>query len=237
MSRKIATAPPPVAQNGHAPPELPPMPRSGRFGKSEGISIPEPRIQTIEVPIVGISPLIVLPWSEKATRQMEDAQSKKAKAPKEPRDPQAEFDQCRYVSDEGWDGVPATAFKSAIVGASRAVDGLPMTIARRMVYVLPDGFGGDQPLVRLRGKLHRELNKAHVRNANGGADIRYRSMYREWSVLLRVEFNAQILNLQQIMHLIDNAGLWEGICEWRPSCKENNSGQFGRFRVERKEKS
>ena len=62
------------------------------------IEIAPRQIEVAELLIIGDSPLVVHRWSEKARKQIEDNQAKKAKSgKKEPRDPKADFNAARYV--------------------------------------------------------------------------------------------------------------------------------------------
>jgi hypothetical protein len=83
------------------------------------------RIQTEEilVPVVGTSPLIMHNWSEKARRIMLETQQGR-KAPKENRDPEADYQAAFYriATDEGETprfGMPVVAFKQCTVSAAR----------------------------------------------------------------------------------------------------------------------
>lgn len=203
-----------------------------------GIVIPKPNIQSIDIPIVGVTPLIVHAWSTKAVRMMLEKQMKMAKAPLEAKDPEADYQASRYVADVNadgtpadWDGVPAPGFKAALVGACRAVDGLPMTLAKRMCYVMAEGRSTRQnvDLVRIRGE-HR-MRQDMVRLESGTADIRFRAEFPEWSAVLKVEFNAGVISGDQIVHLIELAGYSEGICEWRPSAPNSSTGNYGRWKL------
>lgn len=74
--------------------------------------------EILHVPIVGTTPLIVHRFSEKAKRQMLDGFQGK-KSPKQPKNPQAEFEAASYHLTDGGYGLPADAFKQATVGAAR----------------------------------------------------------------------------------------------------------------------
>jgi hypothetical protein len=190
----------------------------------------EPRI--IEVEIEGVTPLLVCAWSEKAKQQMLEAQMGKAKKKKEHKNPEECYNAARYVSTEGWDGIPAGGMKGCLVNACRAVDGLPMTLAKRMVFIRAQGYTADgQGLVRIYGD--RQMHQGMVRVSNGSADIRFRPIYRKWSAKLEVEFLANVISTEQVCNLIELAGYVEGLCEHRPGAPKNNTGDNGRFRVKR----
>lgn len=200
--------------------------------EQKGYVIPKLRLVTMEVPIVGTTSLITHRWSAKARRIMLDAQTGKARAKKEPKVPEEEYREALYTSTEGWHGVPSVAFKAACVGACRFVEGLPMTMARRLLYVIPDGRDREGvELTRVTGE-HR-MREDMVRLDNGSADIRFRPEFLEWSAVLRVRFIASAISDEQVMHLIDLAGTTEGICEWRPGSKESSTGTHGCWQVAR----
>ncbi len=205
--------------------------------KDGAVSIVIERIQPkiIEVEIVGITPLLVCAWSHKAKKQMLDKQMKKATRGKEAKNPEEDYRAGLYTSTEGWTGIPAGGVKGCLVGACRAVDGLPMTLAKRMMFVRAQGHTKEgQDLVRVFGE-HR-MHEAMVRIDNGGtADIRFRPIYPQWSCKLEIEFLASVISAEQICNLVELAGFIEGLCEHRPGAPKSNTGNNGRFQIRREE--
>lgn len=207
----------------------------------ENVSIVIERIQPkiVEVEIVGLTPLMVCAWSEKAMRQMLDKQMKKANKAKDAKDPKADYLASRYIAvdedgKELWDGVPAGGVKGCLVNACRAVDGLPMTLAKRMIFVRSQGKTKDgQQLVRIHGE-HR-MHQGMVRIDQGTADIRFRALYEKWSAKLEIEFLSSVISAEQVCNLVELAGFVEGLCEWRPGAPKNNTGSFGRFQIRRED--
>jgi hypothetical protein len=183
------------------------------------------RLETIKVPIEGLTPLIVHNWNEKTKKQMLDKQMAGKNAPKakkEPKDPDADYKASLYLLPNGEPGFPASAFKAAIVGACRMFDGLPMVLAKTIIRV-----NGD--LIPIVGE-HRKREDM-VRLESGVADIRYRAEFPKWSAVLPITYNANILKIQDILSLVNAAGM-AGIGEWRPSAPHVNSGTFGTFQVD-----
>lgn len=186
--------------------------------------------------IEGITPVIPHRWSEKAIRMMAEkqaGQSMKGKL-REPKDPEQEaHDSCYWidVEDEGGcgivtkAGIPATAFKAAMVGACRFFDGLTMTQAKLLFYV--EGIGKDQ-LVPIEGK--GEMRTDTPRNATGVADLRYRYAFFPWSARLNVRFLPSVITHDSVLALLD-AGGKGGVGDWRPSAPKSATGTFGQFRV------
>lgn len=191
------------------------------------IVIPKPKIRTVQIPIVGTTPLIMHKWSEKAIQMIKDKQGKKASGPKAAKDPEAEYNGARYVSVDGWDGVQAVAFKAAMVGACRQTDkAISMTLAQRLFFIVADGVDDrDNGLIRIIGEP--KMHEAMVRVGMGVADIRYRPIYSPWSATLTVRFNAGMISDEQLFNLVQLAGLSEGVGEWRPSAPKSATGTYG----------
>jgi hypothetical protein len=182
-------------------------------------------LETVVVPIKGMMPLIVHKWSDKAKRQMlanQMAGKNAPKAKKEPKDPQADYMSSLYLMPDGEPGFPSSGFKAAIVGACRMFDGLDMVLAKTIIRV--NGY-----MVKIEGE-HR-MREDPVRLAKGVPDLRYRAEFPEWSATLSITYNASILKVEDIISLVNAAGMG-GIGEWRPSAPKSLSGTFGTFEVD-----
>lgn len=188
------------------------------------VDIPRPQIEILEVPIIGTSPYISHKWSAKAKKQIEDKQQKKAKGAREKRDPKAEFLASMYEipGKKGVYGIPARAFKQAMVDACRYGRGMSMAFAKGAFFVMGDllTIKGSKPTMR------EDFVKVPPRT--GGADIRYRGEFKEWSVVIQIRFNANLVSPEQIVNLVSIAGFHVGVGEWRPSSpmKPGNNGMF-----------
>ena len=187
-----------------------------------------PRLERVvfEVPIQGTSPLIVNRWSEKAKAMMLAAQQTKARPKKEPKDPVANFEASRYRFEDGRDGFPATAFKAAIVHASRLFDGVTQVLVKQTVLVIGDG--PDQLVPIEYGDI--TMREDTPRNASGVADLRYRAQYWPWSTTLRVRTIEGQFDNESILALVDAAGIG-GVGEWRPTSPKSATGTYGTFEV------
>jgi hypothetical protein len=212
-----------------------PAGRSSKKVDVGGITIPRIEPAAFDIDIVGDTPLVVNSWSRKAIQQILDKQGKKANRGKEAKDPQADFMGSRYISTDGWDGVPAGGMKGCLVNACRGVDGLPMTLAKRMIFVQGEGMTeSGTELVRIHSKEGPVLY-THPVKIPSGADIRHRAMFKDWRIRLSIRYLANILSQEQVLNLLELAGFIEGLCEHRPGCPQNNTGNFGRFHILRNE--
>jgi hypothetical protein len=182
--------------------------------------------ETIVVPIVGTTPLIVHRFSEKAKRQMLDNMQGR-KSPKEAKDPQAEYEAAFYRLKDDTYGFPVTAFKLATVGGARFYgSSVTMTALKQFMFfrgeVGSDGLG----LARIEGEPHRREDV--VRVGRGGTDLRYRPEFTEWSTTLHVTYVTSALTRGSVLSLIDAGGMGIGVGEWRPE----KDGDFGTFRID-----
>lgn len=183
----------------------------------------------MEVHIEGLTPYIAHKWSEKALGEIRDKQMGKTKQKKAPKVPEDEYEAARYRFDDGRDGIPASAFKAAIVEAAAFYDRATITQRLLTKALVVIGEGADQ-LVAL--DVAPTMREDAVRIAMGTTDLRYRPMYWPWHATLEIEFVASVLSPTTIFHLVDAGGLG-GVGEWRPSAPKSKTGSYGRFRVTR----
>jgi len=184
--------------------------------------------ETVRVPIIGTMPLIVSNFSEKAKRQMLDAQQGR-KTPKVARDPEAEYQAAFYRTKSGF-GFPVTAFKAATVGAARFYGkDVRMTELRQFIFMRGDISENDrQALVEITGEPRMREDVVRLGGVSRSADLRYRPEFPEWSTVLEVTFVKSSLSRDSVLSLIDAGGMGIGVGEWRPE----HRGEFGTFRVD-----
>jgi hypothetical protein len=181
--------------------------------------------ETMLVPIVGTSPLIVHRFSEKARKQMLDA-AQGNKPPREPKDPEAEYRAAFHRLKDGKPGFPATGFKAATVSAGRFFSGVTMTGLRQFLFFKGEIGADGVPLVRIEGEPRMREDVVTVNR--GGSDLRYRPEFSEWSAVLEIVFVSSMITQGSVLSLVDGAGLGVGIGDWRPE----KGGDFGTFRVD-----
>jgi hypothetical protein len=190
------------------------------------ISISKIDTEKLLVPIVGTAPLIMHRFSDKAKRQMLDAQQGR-KSPKVSRDPVADYEAAFYRTKDGY-GFPAVGFKACTVGAARFYGkDVRMVDLRQMLFFRGILSEKDpQPLVEIVGEPH--MREDVVRLGISGTDLRYRPEFSEWSATLEVIFVRSALTQESVVSLIDAGGMGVGVGEWRPE----HRGDFGTFEID-----
>ena len=196
---------------------------------AETIQLRPIKTATLEVRIVGTSPLITHRFDEKAKRMMREKHAGKKTKNREVRCPEKEAEAAAYKLTDGSDGIPATGIKNAMASAAHKDLGIPKTVLRRGLFIKADDTPpGEHPLVRIESD-EPEMREDVVRVGMGSTDLRYRPEYRNWSISLVIEYDEDWLTPDTILSLLERAGFGVGLCEWRPE----RDGDFGRFCVDR----
>ena len=210
--------------------------------KEELVAIKPLEIKTVDIRIVGDSPLIVHAWSEKAKKMMLDTQmgATKTKA-KDKRDPFDDFVNSLYwltdkpeSTPEAFEaalkngakfGFPVSAIKQAANSAAYRLKWVKNQMELRGTYFLKTEYG---EMAEINGAFP-DMREDMVRIGMGSADLRYRGEFTNWYMDLTIEYNASGgMSLEQIINCINAGGYVCGIGEWRPE----KDGDCGRFHVE-----
>lgn len=207
-----------------------------KTGRRE-INIAAPNMEIAEFKIIGTAPYMQARFNKKAMDKMMEKQAAGSRGnkgtKKSARDFDADYHGAMHKTKDGWCGIPAGAFRNAMISACRLC-GFKMTIGKLSVFVIADGL--DQvdgtPLVKLIGKPER-CDMA-VRNATGVCDIRVRPLWREWSAVVKVRFDADQLSTADIGNLLARVGMQVGVGEGRPDSKESCGLGYGLFEIEGK---
>lgn len=218
--------------------------------KTEVIEIKPIEIAKLNIRIVGDTPLIMHAWSEKAKREMLEAQqgAKKGKA-KERKSPVVDFINSMYwltekpdvdnsMSDEECEkrfndaikkgakfGFPVTAFKQAAISAAYRLGWSKDKMSLRGVFFIDSDEDG---MVEIKSDVP-EMREDMVKIGMGTADIRYRGEFRNWYADLTISYNANgNYDLNSIINIINAGGYVCGVGEWRPE----RDGQNGMFHIQ-----
>lgn len=204
--------------------------------KPTALTIPPLNMQHAAIRIVGTAPYMQARFSEKARQAMEAKHRAGSTARKgtkrDARDFEADYRGAMHLDGEGRAGIPASAFRAALISACRLV-GFKMTVAKLSVFVEADTLDAvdGTPLVLIEGTP--EQNVMHTRNATGVVDLRVRPMWRQWAAGLLIRWDADQFTITDVANLLDRAGAQVGIGEGRPDSKQSTGLGFGTFAIER----
>jgi hypothetical protein len=221
--------------------------------KAASVEIKPMELATIDVTIVGTTPLIVHAWSHKAKQQMLDKQRGKAtKAKHEIKIPVNDFiEACYWLTEQpelGADDEEAEANYNAAIEAG-AKFGFPVTGVKQSIIMGAKRGGLDVVATELRGSFFLEgatdastvdiaeiisdtpicrEDMVKVGGMSKTADIRYRPEFQNWEMPLRMTYNVNgKYSLEQLLNCFNVGGFACGIGEWRPE----RDGQFGMYRL------
>lgn len=189
------------------------------------IHIQKIQAETLRVPIVGTASLIVHAWSQKAKQAMLDAQQGR-KTPKAIRDPEADYRESLYRTDDGY-GFPVLAFKAATVGAARFFGkSVRMTELRQFLFMTGVPSADRATLLTpIEGEPRMRQDMVRV---GMGTDLRYRGEFVDWRAVLEVTYVTTALSRESVLSLVDAGGLGVGVGEWRPEKR----GQNGTYAID-----
>ena len=224
--------------------------------KVEEISIRPLEKKMVKIRVVGDTPLIVHAWSEKAKKEMLDAQTGTNKTKKKPcKMPFDDFARALYwltpmptetikdpCNGEMREVVTEELFDKAIEEGARF--GFPAnafkmagnSAAYRKSWVknqmqLRGAYfltADDGELVEIKGDKPM-MREDMVRVGMGSSDLRYRPIFENWYCDLALTLDCGFgLTLDDIVNVLQAGGSSCGIGEWRVE----KDGDFGRFHVE-----
>lgn len=201
----------------------------------ENVTISPPNFQVAKFRIRGNAPYVQNKFSNKARALMRETQEAGSTAKKgkkrEGKNFQEAYEQAMHLSLEGWHGIPAPAFRAAMVSACK-ISGFAMTRAKLSVFVEADGFDGDDatPLVRIT-KGEPEYVE-HITRIQMTTDIRPRPMWAAgWEANVRVKYDADQFSLSDITNLLMRVGVQVGVGEGRPDSKTSTGMGWGTFDI------
>ncbi len=216
------------------------MAKAKRKGQGEvkevHLTIAPPNILTASFRIKGTAPLVMNKFSQKAKQGMKRTQEagstgKKGKK-REGKDFKAMYEGSKHISTQGWCGIPASAFRSAMVSACKLC-GYAMTRAKLSIFIEADGFDADDhsPLVKItKGKP--KYFESVVRIQGTTCDIHARALWEPgWEAVVRISYDADQFTLSDVANLLSRVGKQNGILEGRPVSKTSAGCGWGLFDV------
>jgi len=199
------------------------------------VTIKAPNFGTAEFKLVGIAPLVIHRFSAKTKNQMkvkmETGKAAGSKKNREAKSTDDIFQEARYISKQGWDGIHAGAFRNALISACRLV-GFKMTLAKLSIFVEADGWDKAEPqipLIRIYGEAVKQEDMARVET--GQPYVTVRAAYHDWTMKLRIRWDADQFTIQDVANLLSRVGLQVGVGEGRPDSKHSAGMGWGLFEV------
>ncbi len=207
--------------------------------------------KTAEITIIGETPLIVHAWSEKAKREILEAQQGKAKGKKKSfKNPVEDFirsmywldgmpeipenstpEECEEIFNEAIRsgarfGFPAVAIKKAAVAAAYRQGLMKDKVSANGTFWL-NGIN-DAEFVEIETDEPPVMREDMVKIGMGTADLRYRGEFKSWKCKCRISYlEGGVLTLENIISMINLGGFCCGLGEWRTE----KGGISGAFRV------
>ena len=226
------------------------MPTSKK--STEVITIQPVEKMTAEITIIGETPLIVHAWSEKAKKEMLEAQQGKSKGKKKSaKNPVEDFIRSMYwldgipeipegateeeceqifnkaISEGARFGFPAVAIKKAAVSAAYRQGITKDKVSANGSFWL---LGVNDPeFVEIESDEPPVMREDMVKIGMGTADLRYRGEFRNWKCKCRISYLKDgVFSLENIISMINLGGFACGLGEWRTE----KGGISGAFRVQ-----
>jgi hypothetical protein len=178
------------------------------------------QIDSFEVQISGISPLLINRFHEDAQAEATSGVHSRAR---DPQTPEEDAQSRLYVLPDGTHYFPAENLRqSMITAAGRHKIGRrsASTDAAAALSVEPDAM-------TLIGDWHVD-SRAVVIPATKGRLLRHRPMFDKWTVHFNILVVSSMFDVTLARRVLDDAGLFVGIGDFRPQKK----GPFGRFQVD-----
>lgn len=199
------------------------------------ITIPAPNIQERVFAVEGLAPLVIHRFSHKTLIQMEHkmeagSTAKKGKQ-REAANLEDIYNDARYISTEGWDGMNASAVRNSLISACRLV-GFKMTLAKLSLFVVADGRDKFEPeisLIRIYGKPR--MVKMRARVETGQPYVCIRPFYDNWKMNIRIRYDADQFTEVDVTNLLSRVGTQVGWGEGRPDSKDSAGMGWGVFKI------
>lgn len=200
------------------------------------VTIKAPNFGKAEFTLKGVAPLVIHRFSSKTKaemkQKMETGKAASSRKNREAKSTDDIYQEARYISKAGWDGIHAGAFRNALISACRLV-GFKMTLAKLSVFIEADGWDKAEPqipLIRIYGKPTKQEDMARVET--GQPYVTVRAAYHDWKCKLRIRWDADQFTIQDVANLLSRVGLQVGIGEGRPDSKKSAGMGWGLFEVE-----
>lgn len=181
----------------------------------------------VKVTIVGTSILVQHKFSEKALKQIRDAEAGRKTKDREARNPAKDAEEALHKTADGRYGIPAVAIKACIVNSAHKDYGIEKTLVRKSLFIECKDTEGNLPIRCKEPKIREDW----VRVGNDGVTLRYRPEFASgWECDIEIIYDSDNLQSKDIVNLLNRAGFGVGLLEFRPE----KGGDWGRFEVKTK---
>jgi len=211
-------------------------PEDGKAGQTKVVVISKPRFGYALIAIRGTAPYVQHKFSQKARAMIEarQRQGSRARTRKEraARDFEEDFHNAMHRTKAGKPGIPASAFRKALISACRLVS-FTMTRAKLGLFIYPVAeFDEDgTPLVLISGEMFDPVAEP-VRNETGVVDLRVRPKWKPgWRAVVPVRWDLDMFGPEDVLNLMSRAGEQVSIGEGRPDSPKSDGMGWGTFEV------
>lgn len=189
--------------------------------KTMQLNIQPIKIATMQLKVVGETPLLQEKMSDRIREQLKNIVTGKGKEKNKNRDLDKEVEEKIHRNQKGDVCFPTSGFKKAMVEAAPYLDGLDKKKAKGSFFIL-----GELAPIKYKKQI---TNKAVGRDSGINRAPReiWRPEFQDWSCVLTVKYNEQQITPAQIVELAKLAGFHIGVGSWTPQ----HSGQYGMFSV------
>lgn len=191
------------------------------------ISITQIKHDSIDIQLIGRTPLYCHRLAQKAKTQLLIGGRKKTAAERleVKHHPMEEFRASMDVHHDRHPNAvvffPATAFKGAMITTASELPQIKGTQVRRLIFLPHD-------LVPIFGYPKLKMDVTRSADINKTPDIRTRAFFEQWATEIRIEFARPALSRSSVCALLHNAGILCGVGDFR---QEKGKGNYGSFRL------
>jgi len=205
-------------------------------GPQTQVVITPPKFERAVIKLRSTAPYVQNRFSSRIQKGIQDTMEegsakKKVRKAKPPKDFDAAYKDSLHVSTDGWFGIPATAFRAAMVDATRLTE-QDMIRAKMAIKVIGHGLDKEnfEPLVRMKTKGPK-MHIERVRIGINSMDLASRGMYDHWEADVEIEWDADIFTASDIVNLMARAGWQVGVGAGRPLSRSSVGRGWGTWEV------
>lgn len=182
---------------------------------------------TMRVPIVGKTPLLMDKMSEEVKKGILDKQTGIAKGNKKKvRDLKQEIRDSMHKTSKGKVGFPAAGFKKGMAEVTSFVG--DKFFSNKLVRGAVRIINAEDGLIPIKFK------RQDILEHNIGHNTKFTPQFHNWSCELVIQYDANNISPSDILTLINHAGFYVGVGAWRPKGKDGGSGDYGMYEVKMK---